>query len=104
MSANGMSTAIAWKPLIICPHADLSHKLCAVWKAMAQPQAMVESPRYLDRPALGDLIARHAVTICFVDVATDPERGLELVREIRDLGIPAVALHTGNDPDLILSC
>lgn len=103
MSANGLH-ASTWKPLLICPHAELSRKLSAVWHATAQPEAMVESPRYLDGQGLQDLISGHSITLCFVDVGTDRELALGLVRAVSETGIPVVALHTANDPDLILSC
>jgi CheY-like chemotaxis protein len=103
MSANGVG-AITWKPLLICPNADLSHRLSATWRAMGEPEAIVESPRYVDRAALRDLTGGHAVTLCFVDVGTDSELGLGLVHALRELGIPVVALHTANDADLILHC
>ena len=103
MSANGLS-AIIWKPLLICPHAELSRKLSAVWHATTQPEAMVESPRYVDGQGLQDLIAGHSINVCFVDVGSDHELALGLVRAVSDTGIPVVALHTANDPDLILSC
>src|SRR5467141_3549168 len=103
MSANGLS-AIIWKPLLICPHAELSRKLSDVWHATTQPEAMVESPRYVDGQGLQDLIAGHSINVCFVDVGSDRELALGLVRAVSDTGIPVVALHTANDPDLILSC
>jgi pilus assembly protein CpaE len=103
MPSNGVP-AITWKPLLICPHADLSHKLSAIWRAMEEPQPIVESPRYIDRPALSELIEGHGVTLCFVEMGSDRELALGVVRASRDLGIPVIALHTGNDPDLILSC
>jgi pilus assembly protein CpaE len=103
MPDNGVS-AITWKPLLICPNADLSHKLSAVWRAMGELQPIVESPRYVDRSALRDLTDGHAVTLCFVDVGSDVELGLGLVQSLRELGIPVVALHSANNPDLILSC
>src|SRR6476660_3239895 len=103
MSANGVG-AITWKPLLICPNADLSHRLSATWRAMGEPEAIGESPRYVDYAALRDLTGGHGVTLCFVDVGTDSELGLGLVQALRELGIPVVALHTANDADLILRC
>jgi hypothetical protein len=44
MSADGPG-AITWKPLLICPNADLSHRLSVTWRAMGEPEAIVESPR-----------------------------------------------------------
>jgi pilus assembly protein CpaE len=105
MSASRTNgSGVTWKPLLICPHADLSHKLGAVWHAMGEAEAIVESPRYVDGPALRDLVAGHEATLCFLDIATDPELAMGLVRALRDCGVPVVALHVANDPDLILSC
>jgi len=104
MSANGQTAPIRWKPLLICPNADLSQKVSAAWHSLEEAEPLVESPRYLEGQALRDLAGGHAVTLCYLDVGTDTERGLGLVRALRELGIPVVALHTANDPDLILSC
>src|SRR6516162_10031802 len=105
MSVNGQnSVAIGWKPLLSDPNADLSQKLSVVWHVVSEGEPMVESPRYLDLSALRYLVGGHAVSLCFLDVGSDPERGLTLVRTLREFGIPVVALHTENDPDLILSC
>lgn len=103
MSENGLAVNI-WKPLLICPHAELSRKLSAVWHATAQPETLVESPCYLDGQGLQDLILGHSITLCFVDVGTDQEVALGLVHAVSATGIPVVALHTANDPDLILNC
>ena len=101
-STNG--SGIIWKPLLICPQADLSQKLGGIWRAMAGGESIVESPRYLDLPVLGDLVRCHQVNLCFLDVASDRRVALGLIRALRDLGVAVVALHTANDPDLILSC
>ena len=103
MSANGASST-SWKPLLICPNADLAHKLSAVWRLTGQPELIVESPRYIDRSALSALISGHAVSLCFLDVGTDREAALDLIAGLKDLRVPVAALHTVNDPDLILHC
>jgi len=105
MSLNGHNAAaIHWKPLLICPNADLSQQLSAAWHIVAEGEPIVESPRYLEATALPDLIEGHGVNLCFLDVGTDTGQGAKLVRALREFGIPVVALHTGNNPDLILSC
>jgi pilus assembly protein CpaE len=103
MSPNGASSII-WKRLLICPNADLAHKLCAVWRLTGQPELIVESPRYVDRSALSALISGHAVSLCFLDVGSDRDIALDLIAGLRDLRVPVAALHTINDPDLILQC
>ena len=95
---------INWKPLLICPNADLSQKISLVWRTLADVEPIVESPRYLEAQALRDLAAGHRVTLCFLDVGSDLERGLSQVRVLREIGIPVVVLDKANDPDLILSC
>jgi CheY-like chemotaxis protein len=105
MSVKGHAAAgISWKPLLICPNADLSQKLSTVWHTMPEAEPIVESPRYLEAPAVRDLAAGHGVTLCFLDVGSDQGRGLALVRALREIGIPVVVLDKANDPDLILSC
>jgi len=105
MSVNGRAaTSISWKPLLICPNADLSQKLTAVWRTLAEVEPIVESPRYLEVQALQDLAAEHGVTLCLLDVGSDQERGLALVHALREMGIPVVVLDKANDPDLILNC
>ena len=105
MSANRTNgSGIRWKPLLICPRADLSQKLSAIWRAVGEAEPIVESMRYLDQTALGALVRGQGITLCFLDVATDRELALGMIHALRDLGIAVVALHTVNDPDLILSC
>ena len=104
MSANGHNAAsILWKPLLMCPNADLSKRLSAAWHAGVKGEPIVESPRYLQVPALRDLAGAHEVNLCFLDVG-DGEHAMVLLRALRDMGIPVVALHTANDPELILNC
>src|SRR5260370_12520695 len=103
MFPNGVSGTI-WKPLLICPNADLAHKLSAVWRLTGQVELMVESPRYVERSTLAALISGHAVSLCFLDVGTDREVALDLIAGLKDLRVPVAALHTVNDPDLILQC
>lgn len=110
LSRNTMSLnrrtgpGINWKPLLICPNADLSQKLSAAWRTLAEAEPIVESPRYLEAAALRDLALGHGVTLCFLDVGSDRERGLALVGVLREVGIPVVVLDKANDPDLILGC
>lgn len=103
MSANG-TAAQSRKPLLICPHDTLEQQFVKVWRGLGQGEPVVEARAYPGRAALRELVSVNSPTLCFLDVASDSESALELARELRDIGIPVVALHTGNDPDLILSC
>jgi pilus assembly protein CpaE len=48
-------------------------------------------------------VARQGSDICFLDVASDPERALQLISEAAP-AIHVVAMNPGNDADLILRC
>jgi pilus assembly protein CpaE len=101
---SSSDAAQSWKPLLICPHADLKQQVAQVWRTLGQREPVVEAQAYPPRPALRELVAANSLTLCFLDVATDSEAALSLARELHDLGMPVVALHTGSSPDLILSC
>ncbi|HLK66606.1 MAG TPA: hypothetical protein VKU19_24395 [Bryobacteraceae bacterium] len=60
-------------------------------------------PEYPPPGAISGLVARQGADLCFLDVATDPERALQLISEAAPT-IPVVALNPGNDADLILRC
>ena len=60
-------------------------------------------PEYPPAGAIAGVAARHGSDICFLDVASDPERALQLISETVS-SIPVVALNPGNDADLILRC
>jgi pilus assembly protein CpaE len=53
--------------------------------------------------AIAGLVGRHGSDICFLDVASDPERALQLISESAH-STRVVALNPGNDADLILRC
>ncbi|MBZ5617168.1 MAG: hypothetical protein LAQ69_00345 [Acidobacteriia bacterium] len=59
--------------------------------------------QYPQAGAVAGLLARHGSDICFLDVASSPERALQLISETA-AAIPVVALNPGNDADLILRC
>src|SRR5712691_2771298 len=102
LGGTAANSAIPWKPLLICPHNDLLQKLSALWHA-ARGEPVV-SREYLAIPALRDLVARQSPNICFLDVGTNSKTALVLLTQVRELGIPVVALHTHNEPELILNC
>ena len=73
--------------MLISPDAGLSRKLAAVWRATEEREPIIESPRYIGRSALRELVTGHSPTVCFLDVGSDPEVALALVPELRELGI-----------------
>jgi pilus assembly protein CpaE len=55
---------------------------------------------------IGSALGGGSLQLVFLDVASDPERALQLLSEMARLGghVHVLALLSGNDPDLILRC
>ena len=94
--------AVVWRPLVVCPQADLQRRLRGVLTELAveQPCTVAEYPA---PGAIAALLERHACNLCFLDAATDAERAELLISELAP-AVPVVALHPRNDADLILRC
>jgi len=93
-----------WTPLVICPNRDIAKKLLDVWPQVENSDPPAEVQAYPSRAELREMAAKCSANLCFLDMGTDRDVALGLTREMRVLGIPVVALHTANDPDLVLSC
>ncbi len=59
---------------------------------------------YPPRGTLADIAVANRVNVCFVDVGTDLDRAAVLMADAAGLNpsVPVVAVHSGNDPGLIL--
>jgi pilus assembly protein CpaE len=92
----------AWKPLIVCPHGDLSARVRKAFADLgtAAGSFLQEYPR---GGAMARAVAQSGSNICFLDVASDPEQALPLIAEAAPV-VPVVALNPRNDADLILRC
>jgi pilus assembly protein CpaE len=66
----------------------------------------VDLKTYPSRRALADCFVGAPPNLCFLDVASDREQALALLGELGNVqpGLPIVAVHVSNDPDLILRC
>ena len=95
-------TMLHWKPLLLCPHAELSRRLRTVLLEMGMVETHIAAE--YPRPGEAEAIAlQQRSNICFLDVASSAEEALALIPEI--LGVmPVVALHPEKDADLILRC
>jgi pilus assembly protein CpaE len=92
----------AWKPLVICPNAPMALRVrSALGEQGLQDVCLVS--QYPQAGAIAGIAARQGADICFLDVASNPERALQLISEAAP-SIPVVALNPGNDADLILRC
>ena len=94
--------ALAWKPLVVCPHIEIGKRLTAALGQVlpGPPVAIAEYPR------LGSIVAlaeQTGANICFLDAATNAEQAQALISELAPV-IPVVVLLLRNDADLILRC
>ena len=99
-TSGAAKPVVTWKPLLICPNAELSARITSALASLGQPAV---AP-LRDYPASVTAARAHSgCNIVFVDVATDPERGLSVISEAAAL-CPVVALNPSKEADVILRC
>jgi pilus assembly protein CpaE len=96
------SRSVVWKPLVVCPQSEVFRSLQTVLGGLSpeEPCMLAEYPR---AGMVASLVERNACNVCFLDAATNGETVQWLIAELAPL-LPVVALHPGNDADLILRC
>src|ERR1051325_3902870 len=92
----------AWKPLLVCPNPSMALRVRTVLGEQGFEDVCSLS-EYPQAGTIAGLVARLGSDICFLDVASNPERALQLISENAH-AIRVVALNPGNDADLILRC
>lgn len=104
-NSSSKTTPIRWKALLICPRRSLQFELKTVLKEAIDGVA-VELDEYPARGVLSEIVSAQRPNICFVDVGANLDRAGPVMAEAAGLrpSLPVVAVHTGNDPDLILRC
>ncbi len=101
-----MTAGANWKSLIICPNQMMSGALVeSLGRALPQGAALQISS-YPPGHALGEMLATHLPTVCFLDVGSEPERALGTMAELLVVNpkLPLIALLPGNEPEVILRC
>ena len=95
-----------WNALFIGPNPLISRELASLLSRFLPTFAKQEVNHYPSRHQLNDLFGGPAVNLCFVDIASDPERGLALIPEMQRIEpkLPMIAVLADNDPQLILRC
>jgi len=92
----------AWKPLVVCPNAPMAIRIRAALGEQGYRDVCLVS-QYPQVGAIGGVVGRQGSNICFLDVASNPDRAMQLISEAAP-SIHVVALNPGNDADLILRC
>jgi pilus assembly protein CpaE len=91
-----------WKPLVVCPSPDTARRLrAAVLEAgLPEPQLLSDYP---PPGSIPELAGRAGCTLCFIDLAADPERAVASIGDAAR-ALPVVALNPRVDADAILRC
>ena len=91
-----------WKPLLVCPHIDLSNRIRLAFSELGVTEVrhLAEYPRM---GSIAGVVAEGECNVCLLDVASNPDHALLLIGEASAV-TPVVALYTRNDADLILRC
>lgn len=87
-----------WKLLIISPNPELADEASRIWDPEA---ALARLDRYPDWETVRKAVENGA-NVCLLDVGSEPGAAFKLMEKVRQKGLPVIALHTKNDPDLIL--
>ena len=91
-----------WKPLVVCPHRDLSSRVRTSFTELGIT-AVTNLPEYPRMGSLAGMAAQDGCNILFLDVASNVEHAMLLIGEAAP-GMPVVALSPRKDADLILRC
>ncbi|MBZ5579006.1 MAG: hypothetical protein LAP40_20790 [Acidobacteriia bacterium] len=99
---GAQSTSLRWKPLIVCPHPEMSRLVRSALRELGFTDVcpLSEYPR---PGSIAGLAAQQGCNICFLDVASNQDQALLLIGEAAP-AVPVVALNPHNDADLILRC
>jgi pilus assembly protein CpaE len=97
-------SAGSWKYLVICPSQGITKDLNHALSSKMSQAEILEIPVYPPVAGLVEVLNVQNPDLCLVDVASDRERGLNLIKEISMVQskMPIVAVMPANDTDLIL--
>jgi len=92
--------------LLLCPDAKMMAELLPLLTHNI-PGVQIQSVKeYPESGVLAELVVNQHPRLCFLDVDTDAEKALALIRELQllDPSLPIIVLLGQNEPDLILRC
>ena len=92
-----------WRALLISPNRSLRTDLLPLVAQQLPLMPVFELESYPSRTILAEAIAEHTANLCFLDVTSDPERGLSLITDLLDVdrAMQVVVLMSGKELDLL---
>jgi pilus assembly protein CpaE len=94
----GTEAAEFRRAVLISPNPELRRSVVQAIGARMELSECSGPEGYPD----SDTVLGQSPDLCLIDVGTDGEHALNMVRELSDSGVPVVALHISSDSDLIL--
>lgn len=93
-----------WKVLLICPDPDMRSAMEGLLAESLPFSPVLGMPEYPTRAMVEEALGGHGINLCFVDATTREEWALALLSDLALLNpkLPIVALHSTNQPELIL--
>ncbi len=97
-------SAGGWKYLVICPSQGITKDLQHALSSKMSQAEILEIPVYPPLAGLIEVLSVQNPDICLVDVISDNDRALGLIKEIssKQPKMPVIAVIPGSDTDLIL--
>lgn len=95
-----------WKHLFICPDRGLFQNLTSLLGEATPGSPFIDLKSYPNRRGLTEVLSSQRPNICFLDVGSSRDSALGVISDLASInpGLPVVAIHKSNDPDLILRC
>src|ERR1041385_5174566 len=92
--------------VVISPNSRMVRELAPLLEAHLAGSSINFVNSYPAQRDVASALGGGSVQLVFLDVASDPERALQLLSEMVRLGshVQVLALLSGNDPDFILRC
>ncbi|MCU1336200.1 MAG: response regulator [Bryobacterales bacterium] len=92
--------------VVISPNSRMVRELAPLLESHLAGSSINFVNSYPSPRDVGSALGGGSLQLVFLDVASDPERGLQLLSEMVRLGshVHVLALLSGNDPDFILRC
>jgi pilus assembly protein CpaE len=92
-----------WRALLISPNRSMRAELLPLVAQQLPLMPVSELESYPSRTALAEAVADQAANLCFLDVVSNPERGLSLITDLLDVerSMQVVVLMSGKELDLL---
>jgi pilus assembly protein CpaE len=108
MADNSRTTRLAgnWKHLFICPDRTLFQNVTTILAEITPSAPLIDLKNYPNHRAITEVVGKQRPNLCFLDVGSNTDNALAVISDINQVspGVPVIAVHTSNDPNLILRC